>query len=146
MKRSLILIALVGFGTASAFALAPIWISPAVLASAAKVATADTAAVTVEKCVCGDRSPNGANCICRGTGRCTEKCGGDCGKCPARGDCGKGCCDGPCKGSCGDKCTGPCKDKCQGPCGDKCQGPCKGKCGGPCGGKSPGRAGCKRAA
>ena len=126
MKRCLILIALAGFGTASALALTPIWVSASVLPVSAKLTAADTRAVVAEKCVCGDRSPDGKSCICRGAGRCAEKCGGDCGNCPARGD----------------GCQGPCKDKCQGPCGDKCQGSCKGKCGGSCGDKGAKREGC----
>jgi modification target Cys-rich repeat protein len=126
MRRCLLLIALTGFSAASALALTPMWINPALLRASAKVTANDTATVAVEKCVCGDRSADGKNCICRGTSGCADKCGGDCGNCPGRGD----------------GCQGPCKDKCAGPCKDKCQGACQGKCGGPCGDKAAKREGC----
>jgi hypothetical protein len=143
MKRSL-LVALAMFGAATAFALTPTLVDTAVLLTPAKGATAEMPAVSVPRCICGDRSADGTGCICRGTERCSEKCAGDCGKCPGRGE--------GCPGPCQDKCQGPCKDKCQGPCADKCQGPCQGKCGGPCGDKAakakgcPNRGACKRAA
>ncbi len=149
MRRILLLTVLVGFGAATALALTPTLLDTAPLVLPTKSAAAEP----VQKCICGDRSMDGAGCICRGTERCSERCSGDCGNCPGRGEGCPGPCKDKCQGPCKDKCQGSCKDKCPGPCGDKCQGACQGKCGGPCGEKGnkgrscPNRGtSCKRAA
>jgi hypothetical protein len=143
MRRSVILVVFAVCGVATALAFGPISARMGLRARAVQ-ATPSANAPVIQKCICGDRSAGGENCICRdlcvrgnkwasaNTVTSTSPCAGNC-----AGKCGD-----KCQGQCGDKCSGQCGDKCAGKCADKCQGACGDKCKSAGADKCPGRDNC----